>query len=114
MAFMAEQAPHRPPARLCRVLIRELYLHTVMTRFAERINFALLLSGFQHIVELLVSRIQRKFFCFLFTGYGNKDKQYYGQDADENPVTFPKLHNYLRKNFAKNIDSRVLDLSRAL
>jgi hypothetical protein len=99
MAFVAEQAPHRSPAGLCRVLVRKLYLHAVMACFAERIDFALLLSGLQHVVELLVRRIQRKFFCLLFTGYGNKDNQYDGEDTDENPVTFSKLHNYLRKKF---------------
>src|SRR6185369_15970666 len=106
MAFMAEQAPHRAPAGFCRVLLRELYLHSVMAGFAERIDFALLLPGFQHIVELLVGRIQRKFLCLLFTGYGNKNNQYDGENADEDPVTFPKLHNHLRKNFSKNIDSK--------
>src|SRR6185369_4378883 len=65
--FMAEQAPHRSPARLCRMFLGKLYLNTVMTCFAERVNFTLLLSGVQHVVELLVRRIQRKFLCLLLT-----------------------------------------------
>lgn len=67
LLLVTEKATHWCSARLRRVLFGELDLYTVMAGFTERVNVDLFLARFQHLVELLVSRIKREFFCLLFS-----------------------------------------------
>lgn len=62
---MAEKTAHRCSTRLGRVIWRKLYLHAVVTGFAQRINLFLLLAASQHVVKLLVGWINRELFSSL-------------------------------------------------
>lgn len=89
---MAEQAAHWRSARLCRMFFGEFYLHAVMTCLAERVNIDLLLTTVQHVVELLVSSIERKFFCLLLTGDRIEYQQNSSNNRYEKPVFFSNFH----------------------
>lgn len=60
LVLVAEETTHWRSPRFGRVIFRKLDLDTVVARFTERVDFALLLPGVEHIVELLVGWIVGK------------------------------------------------------
>lgn len=92
-AFVAEQTAHRRAARLCRMLVRELDLDTVMTGFTERIHLALLFTCIQHCVELLMGGIPWEFFCLFRAGNCDENNRNQGDYTDKNPVPFTDFQN---------------------